>query len=292
MNERIYLNGAFVTPEAATISAFDRGFLFGDSVYEVLVAYDGHWFTEAEHYARLKHSLSSLGIANPFPSTDAWQQWLAECVLDAPYQSLYLQITRGTEYPRQHRIPANLPPTVFAHARRLSRLSDTTRQEGIAVCTQKDFRWGRCDIKATTLLANILALQAATLIDPNATEVLLCREGHIVEGSSSAVLVLKNQTVYVPPLSPALLGSITRSVALSCCQAIGLTVEETPYPVDAIGEADAIWIANTTKELLPVCRVNDAIALPAAHPHFLALWSAFKERTQSHALSKSLNRTL
>lgn len=255
----VYLNGKFLPLEQAFVPVLDRGFIFGDGVYEVIPAYGGRLFRLAEHLARLDHSLSGIRLANPF-SHEQWDTMLGELirqntVRDNADQYVYLQITRGVAK-RDHAFPKDTAPTVFATSNPLLPIPETFATQGITAITLEDIRWKYCHIKAIALLPNILLRQEA--IDRGATEAILIREGAVTEGAASNLFIIKNNTVITPPKGQLLLPGITRDLILELAQANGITSREAAISEGELRAADEIWLTSSTKEIMPVTTLDDA----------------------------------
>ncbi|MGM0553150.1 MAG: D-amino acid aminotransferase [Pseudomonadota bacterium] len=252
-----YLNGDYLPLEEVRISPLDRGFLFGDAVYEVIPSYAGEFFLLGPHLERLERSLAAIRLPSPL-SQGEWAERLVELLrrnAAGPGHDLglYLQVTRGVA-PREHAFPAATAPTVFAMASPIRPLPDSIRHEGIAAITAPDSRWGRCDIKATTLLANVLARQLAS--EAEASEAILLRDGRVTEGAASNVLVRLGDTLVTPPLQEGLLPGVTRALVLDLVRECGLQVAERDLDVGELRGADEIWLTSSTREILPVTRLD------------------------------------
>lgn len=252
-----YFNGAYLPLEEVRISPLDRGFLFGDAVYEVIPSYAGEPFMLTEHLRRLERSLAAVGISNPL-GEDEWRSRLGDLLLQnadpaVPDQSIYLQVSRGIAA-RDHAFPAEVQPTVLAMVNPIRPLPESVRAEGLAAITDKDLRWGRCDIKATTLLANVLSRQAAA--EAGTAEAILLRDGWVTEGAASNVLVVRDGEVITPPLAPTLLPGITRSVVLELARSEGYPVAERAVAEAELRAATEIWLTSSTREVLPVTRLD------------------------------------
>lgn len=286
--QALYLNGRFVPPEQATLSVMDRGFLFGDGVYEVIPVYGGVPRRESAHLRRLANSLR--GIRLPPPLTDeAWSAVFrrlltpaigAEAAVD---QSLYVQVTRGAAPTRDHRFPAAARPTVLAMVKPLSPRALSVAEQGVAAVVRDDFRWGRCDIKSVALLAAVLLRQDAHEAD--AEEAILVRDGHAVEGSTSNLFVVRDGRVLTPPPSRFLLAGITRALTLELVRAAGIACEECNIALDLLHGADEIWLTSSTREVMPVTRLDGA-AVGAGVPGPLwrrvdALYQDFKTQLRA-----------
>lgn len=251
----VYLNGEFVPPERATISVFDRGFVFGDGVYEVIPVFGRRLFRLSHHLTRLQRSLTEVRLPSPL-STDEWERIFARLVqdVDADDQSVYLQITRGPAA-RDHAFPTDVQPTVFAYAQPMKPAAPDTLTNGVAVITASDIRWLRCDIKATALLANALLRQQAS--DRGAAEAVLIRDGMVTEGAASNIFVIRGGTLYTPPNGPFILPGVTRDLILELARANDIPTREEPLPEAALFDAAEIWITSSMREVLPVTRLND-----------------------------------
>jgi len=251
----VYLNGEFLPPERAMVSAFDRGFVFGDGVYEVIPVFGRRLFRLPHHLARLQRSLAEVRLPNPLSATQ-WEEILARLIRDisADDQSVYMQITRGPA-PRDHAFPPQVNPTVFAYAQPTKPPAPETLAQGIAAVTVPDIRWARCDIKATALLANALLRQQAA--DRGAAEALLVRDGIVTEGAASNIFVVRGDALYTPPNGPFILPGITRDLVLELAHAHAIPAHEQALSQAALLDADEIWITSSMREILPVTRLND-----------------------------------
>jgi D-alanine transaminase len=275
----VYLNGAFVPPDAARVSCFDRGFIFGDGVYEVIPVFGRRLFRLAHHLTRLQDSLDAIRLRNPHTLTE-WQAIFEHLVAASPEadQSIYLQVTRGVA-PRDHAFPANTTPTVFAYSQRLSYASPEQLANGVAAITTPDIRWQRCDIKAIALLANALLRQAA--IDLGAAEAILVRDGYVTEGAASNIFIVKDGLVITPPKGPLILPGITRDLALELARAHGIPHAEAAIHETDLEAADEVWLTSSTREILPITRLNGhpvAHGRPGPlHARMFALYKAYKQ---------------
>ncbi|MGZ8209880.1 MAG: D-amino acid aminotransferase [Burkholderiales bacterium] len=254
MSEIVYLNGEFMPLAEARIPVLDRGFIFGDGVYEVIPVYSRHPFRLPEHLARFKRSHEAIRLENPFGDTE-WTRLVAELIARnaGDDQSVYLQVTRGVAK-RDHAFPKGVKPTVFGMSSPLSTPSKEAVESGIAAITAKDFRWLKCDVKSTSLLGNCLLRQAAA--DAGAVEVVMFRDGFLTEGSSSNVFVVKNGMILAPPKDNLVLPGITYDVVIELAQRHGLPCEMKPVPEQVVLEADEIWVSSSTKEVLAVTTLD------------------------------------
>jgi D-alanine transaminase len=257
----IYLNGQYMPIEEAKISVLDRGFIFGDGVYEVIPVYSRKAFRLADHLRRLQHSLDGIKLANPH-SNGEWTKLINELVAcnAAEDQYLYLHITRGVAK-RDHAFP-NPPvkPTVFMLSNPLLVPSATLLQSGVACITAPDNRWLRCDIKAIALLPNVLLRQMA--IDAGAMETILFRPGlttedaFMTEGAASNIFVVKNGKLFAPPKDNLMLPGITYDVILEIAAANGIPYEVRKIGVAEVFAADELLLTSSTKEVLPITQLD------------------------------------
>lgn len=250
----VYLNGAFVPLAAAQVSVLDRGFLFGDGVYEVIPVYAGRLFRLEQHLQRLAQSLAAIRLANPL-DTAQWHTMLSELVArnGGGDQSLYLQVTRGVAR-RDLAFPAEVQPTLFA----MSTPVPTTHEDepGIAAITVEDIRWQRCNIKAITLLPSVLLRQQA--LDQGAQEAIMVRDGLLTEGAACNVFIVRSGSVITPPHSPHLLPGITRDLVVELCHTHAIPCEERDVGEAELRSADELWITSSPKGVVPVVRLDGA----------------------------------
>jgi len=250
----IYLNGEFMPIEKAVIPVLDRGFIFGDGVYEVIPVYSRLPFRLGEHLERLQASLDSIRLGNPHEA-NTWQEMITRLVgLNEPEdQSLYLQVTRGVAR-RDHAFPANTAPTVFIMSSPL--LPPTAEQisDGVGAITASDNRWARCNVKSTSLLPNVLLRQLA--VDAGCAETLLVRDGQLTEGSASNAFVVSNGIILAPPKSNLMLPGITYDLVLELAAANNVAYEVRNIAETELARADEIWITSSSREILPVTTLN------------------------------------
>lgn len=257
----VYLNGSYLPIEDAYVSVMDRGFLFGDGVYEVIPAYGGKLFRLSHHLQRLQNSLDGIRLINPLGNS-AWQEILNE-VLERNReqtnagndQSVYLQVTRGGAARRDHSFPDKTTATVFVYSNPLPEPDPAGISQGVAAITLDDIRWQYCAIKAITLLPNVLLRQQA--VDRNAVEALLIRDGLVIEASASNVFVIRDSTILTPPKGEQMLPGITRDLVLELAEQHALPYRETDISEDALRQADEVWVTSSTKEILPVTRLDE-----------------------------------
>ncbi|GMR03650.1 MAG: hypothetical protein BMS9Abin22_151 [Gammaproteobacteria bacterium] len=315
----VYLNGKFLSPDQASVSVFDRGFVFGEGIYEVIPVFGGRPFRLAPHLTRLESSLAAVRIHNPHNASE-WDAIFARLIKEndvqgrtsVPYrdvpmpraqdaqerpaggttpgmeeveprpeqrsrmpgaaevqdarvpqageradtgdQSIYLQITRGAA-PRDHAFPTHTTPTVFAYAQPLNPPDPETLASGVSAITTPDIRWQRCDIKATALLANVLLRQQA--VDQGVVEAILLRDGSMTEGAASNIFIVSGGRLVTPPKGPYILPGITRDLVLELARANQVPCAEEPVSEAHLFSAEEVWLTSSTKEILPITRIND-----------------------------------
>jgi D-alanine transaminase len=253
-----YLNGEYKSLHLAKVSVLDRGFTFGDGIYEVVPAYAGRLFRFDEHMARLSRSLSKLRITNPHTR----EEWLERCrtlvaaLIDktgAPDQIVYIQITRGVAL-RDHVMPADVQPTVFMMCSAMKPASPEQRHQGVSCVTARDFRWERGDIKSISLLGNVLARQLSA--DHGALETIMFRDGHLTEAAASNVWIVHEAALLGPPKSEHVLEGIRYELIRELCEEVGIAYNLRPIPEADVFSADEILLSSATKELLPVTMLD------------------------------------
>lgn len=250
---QVYLNGEFLPPDQARVSVFDRGFIFGDGVYEVIPVFGGRLFRLPHHLSRLDASLGAIRLRNPHTQQEWNSIFTRLLAAGSGDQSIYLQITRGVA-PRDHAFPPNITPTVFAYAQPLKYSPPEQLAQGVAAVTAADIRWQRCDIKAIALLANALLRQEA--IGQGAVEAILVRDGLVTEGAASNIFVVKNGRLVTPPKGPFILPGITRDLVVEIARAKGIPCDELPVKIETLTSADEVWLTSSTKEILPITRID------------------------------------
>jgi len=251
----VYLNGQFLAADQAKVSVFDRGFLLGDGVYEVIPVYAGHCFELDAHLTRLQSSLDGVKMKNPM-SSQQWQAMIEDLVArnGGGDQSLYLQVTRGVA-PRDHVFPEGVEPTAFAMSNPLQPVPEKYKQNGIKAITLADIRWFNCNIKAITLLPNSLLKQQAQ--EAGAQEALLIRDGYLTEGAASNIYVVLNGTIYTAPKDEKILPGITRDVVVKLAVDNGMPLLEQAVTEQQLKQADEIWMSSSTKEVLPITQLDN-----------------------------------
>jgi len=250
----VFLNGKFIAADEAKVSVLDRGFVFGDGVYEVIPVYDGYCFKLKNHLERLQNSLDESRIVNPY-SEKHWENVLEKLIslhLGGD-QVLYLQVTRGVAA-RDHIFPENTKPTVFVMSNLLQAVPRKYKKNGISAISLKDSRWQKCNIKSTSLLPNCLLKQQAK--DAGAEEALLISDGYLTEGSTSNAYAVIDGIIYTAPKSGKILAGITREVVINLALKAGIRLIEEPVPEFKLTDVDELWTSSSTKEVLPITRLN------------------------------------
>ncbi|MGE4448620.1 MAG: D-amino acid aminotransferase [Azospira sp.] len=253
-----YLNGNYLPLDEARISPMDRGFLFGDGAYEVIPVYSRRPFRLQQHLERLERTLAALQLANPL-SKEQWAEVVQRLVDDhgSEDQGVYLQVTRGAAPVRDQAFPRPaVAPTVFAYADRLPTPSAELLATGGTALTAEDFRWLRCDLKTVSLVANVLLRQLSAAA--GCTETILLRDGLVMEGSASNVLVVQDGVILAPPKSNLILPGVTYDVVLELAAANGIPTQVRPVAEAELRGADEVWVTSSTKEVLPITRIDDA----------------------------------
>jgi len=254
----VYLNGKFLEKDKAFVSVMDRGFLFGDSVYEVLPVYQGNAFCIKPHLERLSESLKAIKIPNPH-THEQWRAILQQLIDRHPQhvdQSIYLQVTRGCDADRKHTY-GTLKPTVYIQSSPFKAVRKEDFLSGLSAITRNDIRWSQCNTKVTSLLANIMYAQEAK--QNNVEDVILCRDNVVTECSSANLFIVKNGCVYTHPKGPHILPGITREVVLECADYCGINTEEVAISKEGLFDADEVWISSSTREVLPITKIDDTL---------------------------------
>lgn len=252
-----YLNGTYQPLAETKISALDRGFLFGDGVYEVIPVYKNNFLLRAEeHLTRLENSLKAINMSAPL-SHAQWHKIFDRLLAEQHDEtcSIYLQITRGADTKRGHLFP-NPPvePTVIAFLNHMPVKSKTELEQGFNVATHQDIRWNNCFIKAITLLPNLLLMQQAK--QQGFDEVILVRDGYVTEACASNVFIVKDDIIITTPKSDGILGGITREYILEIITQHGLAYREENFTLEQLYQADEVWLTSSTKEVGPVIKVD------------------------------------
>ncbi len=252
----VYLNGDFLPVEEARVPVLDRGFIYGDGVYELIPVYGRRPFRMPHHLARLQRSLDGIRLANPHTAAE-WTELVAELVAKQPFddQGVYFQVTRGVAK-RDHAFPAGVAPTVFMMSNPLATPSAEQVERGVAVVTAEDNRWRRCDLKTISLVGNVLMRQLAA--DEGAIETVMFRDGWLSEASASNVLIVSGGVIVAPPKDNLILPGITYDAAEEFAREAGLPFEQRPVARAEALAADEMWLSSSTKEILAVTTLDGA----------------------------------
>jgi D-alanine transaminase len=276
-----YLNGEFLPLSETRISVMDRGFLFGDGVYEVIPVYGGRLFRLEHHLKRLQNSLDAIRISNPLAPAE-WHLMLTKLVEsnEAEDQAVYLQVTRGVAEKRDHAFPADVTPTLFAMSTPMTESVDIDAIPGVSAVTLEDIRWNLCNVKAITLLPNVLLRQQA--IDGGGTEAILIKNGLAIEGAASNVFIVSNGLLITPANGPSLLPGITRDLVIELAANHAIPFREADITEQQLFDAEEIWLTSSTREISPVIQLNDRV-ISAGKPG--PLWRRMINLYQDHKMA-------
>ena len=254
-SQLVYLNGEYLPLNEAKVSVLDRGFIFGDGIYEVIPAYGGKALRFEHHMQRLQNSLDAVRIRNPL-SNEQWQKIIDKLISEkgSEDQYIYMHITRGVAS-RDHRFPDETKPTVFVMSNILHTVDPEILKQGVHAVTLDDIRWHYCNIKAIALLPNILLRQQA--VDKGAVEAILIRDGNMTEGAASNVFIVSNGIIKTPPKDQKLLPGITRDLVVELANTHKMPIEEVAISEKEFLSADEIWLTSSTKEILAVTKINE-----------------------------------
>ena len=272
-----YLNGEWIPQAHAKVSVMDRGFLFGDGVYEVIPCYNRTLLGGREHFERLQRSLDKIGLENPHSQAE-WQEIIHRLILtkEDEDQSIYIQVTRGAPEKRDHN-PSDVPATVFLMSTPLAKPNVERHRQGYSAITVEDIRWHHCDIKAITLLPNIMARQLSQAAGVD--DAILIRPGNwVTEAAASNLFIVKDGVIKTPPLSEQILPGITRQFVLSIASDYQLPFEEVEISKDDLMNADEVWLSSSTREIIPITQI-DGQAIGSGHAG--SLWSQVFEYYQA-----------
>jgi D-alanine transaminase len=259
MSSRIvYLNGKFLPIAEAHISVMDRGFLFGDGVYEVIPVFENKLFRAEQHLARLQQSLAGIHLS--LPANIDIPAIIDELIRRNPEQganrAIYMQVTRGASIMREHTFPTDAAPTIFMQSTAFTPATIESLSGGAKVITVNDIRWHHCFIKAITLLPNVLLAQEAK--EKNAKEAVLIRDGMAMEGTSSNLFIVKDDVLITPPATHEILKGGTRDLILELAEQHGIEYREQEIPREMLYNADEVWMTGSIKEILPITQIDDA----------------------------------
>jgi D-alanine transaminase len=249
-----HFNGAWLPLDEIRVSPLDRGFIFGDGVYEVIPVYGGTPLNAREHFERLQRSCDEIRLKNPH-ATAEWIELTMKLLEHHPgNQSVYVHVTRGVPPKRDHAMPADLQPTVFMMSYPLASPGREQVENGVACITGEDFRWKKCHIKSISLLGNVLARQAS--VDAGAAETIMFRDGYLTEASASNVFIVKNGVVAAPPQDNLILLGITYQLLVKLANDGEIAFQIRPIAEPEVRAADELWLSSSTKEVLAVTSLD------------------------------------
>lgn len=280
MSGTVFLNGEYLPRERAVVPVDDRGFVFGDGVYEVFCAFDGLFFEAEAHLDRLQDGLRGIQIDGgdrtaPEALLEVASRLLAENGLREGRASVYVQVTRGVA-PRTHYFPPPVPPTVYVSAARFTPPAGAC-ERGAGAITYPDLRWARCDLKTINLLPSVLAKQAA--VSAGAAEAILLREGVVTEGSHTTVFAVLDGVLRTHPSGPYILPGVTRALLLRIAAEQGIPVRETAVPADELERVEELFVCGTTMDVLPIVRLDGRpVADGRPGPVTRAMYAGLMER--------------
>jgi D-alanine transaminase len=272
----VFLNGKFLPIEEARVPVLDRGFIFGDGVYELVPVYSRVPFRLEEHLARLERSLAETRIRNPY-SREEWREIITQLVAKQPYedQGVYFQVTRGVAK-RDHAFPKDAVPTVFIMSNPLVNPPRELVERGAQAISAKDNRWHRCDIKSISLLGNILLRQVSA--DAGATETILFRDGMLTEAAACNVFVVRRGVIQCPPKSNLILPGITYDVVIELAQSAQLPLEIGDLTEAETRAADEIWVTSSSKEVLAIVQLDgEPVGDGRPGPVFRRMYQLYQE---------------
>ena len=278
--DRVFLNGELLPLEEAKVSVLDRGFIFGDGVYELVPVYSRVAFRLDEHLARLERSLGEAKIRNPY-SRQRWREIIYQLVDAQPFedQGVYFQVTRGVAK-RDHAFPRDIQPTVFMMANALVNPPRSQVEAGGAAVSAQDNRWLRCDIKSISLIGNVLLRQVSA--EAGASETILFRDGKLTEASASNVFIVKRGTIASPPKSSLILPGITYDVVAELARANGMPLEFREVPEAEVRSADEIWVTSSSKEVLAIVSLDGRkVGDGRPGPQFRRMYELYQEFKRS-----------
>ena len=282
-----HFNGKLLPLDQIWISPLDRGFIFGDGVYEVIPVYAGVALRAREHFERLQRSMDEIKLANPH-TVEEWMKLTEELLRHHPGdQAVYIQVTRGAPQKRDHVIPKGLQPTVFMMSNPMTTPSREAIDNGVACVTSRDFRWEKCHVKSTSLLGNVLARQIS--VEAGATETILFRDGFLTEASSSNVFVVKNGVVLAPPRDHLILMGITYDLVQQLAREGAVKLEVRQVTEAEVRAADEVWLSSSTKEVLAVTML-DAKPVGGGRPGpvFKRMHALYQEHKAKAAKSRTV----
>ncbi len=254
----VYINGEYLPQSQAKVSVLDRGFLFGDGVYEVIPVFSGKPLRLNKHLERLQRSMNRVLLKNPL-TQEQWQE-IFQTLLDSNPggdRSIYLQVTRGAAPVRDLSISVGVEPTVFVMVNDIKPVDFARLENGIEAVTVDDFRWKACDIKSISLIANVMIRLRANEL--NVMDAVMVRDGLVTEGTASNIFVVHQGIISTPPKSDCLLPGITRDLVIELARANGFKLEERDINQDELETADEIWLTSSTREIAPLVKLDDHV---------------------------------
>ena len=271
-----HFNGQLLPMDRISISPLDRGFIFGDGVYEVIPVYEGVLLRGREHFERLQRSMDEIRLRNPH-TVDQWIALTRELLKHHPgNQAVYIQVTRGAPNKRDHIIPEGITPTVFMMSNPLVNPSKEQVESGVACVTARDFRWEKCNIKSTSLLGNVLARQISA--DAGAAETIMFRNGFLTEAAASNVFVVQRGIVAAPPQDNLILMGITYELLTRLAAEGTVNLEIRPVTQAEVRAADEIWLSSSTKEVLAVTTLDgEPVGAGKPGPVFRRMHALYQE---------------
>ncbi len=280
----VYLNGEFLPVESACIPVMDRGFLYGDGVYEVIPVFGDRMLRVDEHLRRLDNSMSRVSLEHVH-THDEWKRLFEQLLQNNPGQQrgIYLQVTRGAYSKRDLGTRPGVSPTVFMMILHIDPVSVDVLAQGLSAITVEDFRWHACDIKSVSLVANVMMKRQAT--DTGAIDAILVRDGMVTEGTASNLFIVREGVIITPPKSEKLLPGITRDLVIDIAISNEMPYQERDIAEDELTQADEIWLTSSTREIAPVVKLNDShVADGKAGPvwhRMIDLYQQYKQQLQA-----------
>ena len=275
----VFLNGKFVPIEQAMVPVLDRGFIFGDGVYELVPVYSRVPFRIDEHLRRLERSLAEVRIKNPY-SAAQWKEIIARLIAEQPFedQGIYLQVTRGVAK-RDHAFPKDVEPTVFIMSNPLVNPPRELVEKGAAALSAVDNRWLRCDVKSISLIGNCLLRQISA--DAGAAETIMFRDGNLTEASASNVFIVKDGVIRSPAKSNLILPGITYDVVVELARSAAMPLEFGQVSEAEVRAADEVWITSSSKEVLAIVELDGSpVGDGRPGPAFRRMYQLYQEFKQ------------
>ena len=278
IDNQVYLNGEYLPLSEAKVSVLDRGFLFGDGVYEVIPSYCGVFFRMQDHLDRLHASMKRIRM-DMFYEQEQWLEILSPLLDKTKDQYIYLQITRGVAAKRDHAFPKDTLPTVFAMCSDIKPFAGV--ETGVKAMTMEDSRWEMCDVKATTLLANVLLRQKA--VEQGCAEAILYRNDYVTEGAASNLFAVIDGVLITPEKTGEILPGITRQVVLDLAEKNAFKMSEEIISLEALQAASEIWITSSTREIVPVIELDSQpVGAGVPGPVFQKMNQIFQEYKKAY----------